>query len=92
MRGIKVFGPVVGVGLMIGSMNTSARAQSLTIDALINVDGKKIPAICLIAHVPPKDLCGPILQSVSAAQLQSAREALERKIEQDSRALFQQNK
>ena len=83
---------VLGACSILGSLGAPARAQSVTIDAFVHLNGRDIPAICLIARVPPKDLCGEILQGVTAAQLQSAREGLERKIEQQSRPLLQPSK
>jgi hypothetical protein len=91
-RWMTMFGLVVGPALLLSPFSTPVSAQSLTIDAFVHLDGKEIPAICLIARVPPKDLCGDILQGVTAAQLESARKEYELKIEQQSRPLIRQNK
>jgi hypothetical protein len=87
---MKVFGLVAGPAMLLVFLDAPALAQTVTIDAFIDADGKKIPSICLISNAPPKDLCGPILQGFSAAQFQILRGIVEQQIEQKSRILLQQ--
>jgi hypothetical protein len=89
MRWLKVSGLAAGPAILL-ALNVPALGQNMTINAFVDLNGKKIPTICLISKAPPKDLCGPILQGISVAQFQSLREAVEQQLEQQSRTLLQQ--